>query len=136
MSVWMFELRILEAIVRGRCGRLLAPSFYRTDACPRTELQLHKDCVRVFKRTGWKLVAHEWPVKMRNGRAGVGDLVFRRANVYFVMECKRRHKQKVYDQAVFYATAWNERVAARYLGAIVLYGVWTCRSQEVLGRLP
>lgn len=128
-----FEIRVLEALTTGRGGRILAPSFYGSGTCPATELQLHRDCVGVFRRMGWKLVAHEWPTKY--GRTGVGDLVFRRANVYFVMECKRRHKQKVYEQAVFYAHAWRHKHAARCLGMIVLYGIWTCQHQVVLGRL-
>lgn len=106
-------------------------SFYRPNSCPATEIHLHRDCIYTFRNEGWQLVAHEWKAKTWDGKEGVGDLVFKKGNIYLVIECKRKAKPKVYDQAVFYSKAW----AQKHIGKIVLYGVWTCSTQELLGRL-
>ena len=129
------ELRTLETLCIGKKGALLPHSFYKyAQTTPRNELEMHEDCIRCFRRLGWKLVAHEWKAKHQNGKHGVGDLVFQRGKVFVVMECKRRNKQKVYDQAVFYAMAWAH-MHRKKCGNVTLYGVWTLSTQELLGRL-
>lgn len=125
-----FELRVMETLCVGKRGNLFARPFYIKHPLPATELQMHKDCIRTFQKVGWRLVAHEWKAKTKDGRVGVGDLVFEKGNVYIVMECKRRNKQKVYDQSLYYARAWSEKHGS----SRVLYGVWTCKSQELIGR--
>lgn len=133
MSGWrpFIQLRLLETICTGRAGTMFPRSFYRPHNCPSTELHLHRDCIYAFKNVGWQLVAHEWKAKTWEGKEGVGDLVFKKGNIYLVIECKRKSKPKVYDQAIFYSKAW----AQRNVGKIVLYGIWTCKSQELLGRV-
>lgn len=140
------ELRLFEARVFGHRAPLLPTSYYDDvrKVCPPNELRMHRDVVRVLGQVGWKPVAHEWPA--RHGcKQGVGDLVFQRGNTFFVIECKRRHKQKVYDQARFYAAAWISMLVKEMVGSrkykgdqrtfafCVLYGVWTCQTQEILG---
>lgn len=128
-----FELQTLETLYIGKRGLLFPRSYYANRPCPSTELVLHRDCIRTFHNYGWNVIAHEWKAKTHDGRNGVGDLVFQRGRTFLVMECKRRDKQKVYDQAAYYAQAWAEKEDV--FATIVLFGIWTCKHQELLGRL-
>ena len=136
MALWkcFLELRTFECAVTGRGVPLLPKPYYThisKSPCPPSESILQRDCIKCFRSVGWKVAAHEWKAVRRDGKMGVGDLVFKKGNVAVVIECKRRTKQKVFDQAVFYSHAWAETNPSH----IVLYGIWTCKEQQLLGRI-
>lgn len=131
-----FELRTLEVACTGRRGPMFPKSVYYQHAPHlkrplfESEADLHEDCAKCLHNVGWKVVAHEWPALARTGKRGVGDLVFERSGMYLVIECKRKSKPKVYEQAAFYSQVWAEQ----HTRALTMYGIWTCYHQELLGR--
>lgn len=105
---------------------------YHFGACPPHEDHLHAHCQDAMRQLGWRTVAHEWAAKTAAGKQGVGDLVFQRGSLYMVVECKRKQKNKVFDQAWFYGQAWRD---AHPDAAFVLVCVWTCKTQHMIGSL-
>lgn len=100
-------------------------------ACPLQEIVLHRECNAFMRTRGWKRVAHEWLVIPGDEAHGKGDLVFKKDQLYCVVECKRRMGTKVEEQARFYGAAWKLRYAED--GYYVLYGIWTCKRKRILG---
>lgn len=125
----LFDMQVCWCSVVGGAQRLCIS--HKPVVCPRTEPELHSVCIDTMTRMGWKHVAHEWLVLPGKEDYGRGDLVFRRNRTDFVVEVKRRECKKVHEQARYYGSAWMLRHAPR--NAVVLYGIWTCDSQEVLG---
>jgi len=105
---------------------------HRTEMyCPKQEIELHQNCVDKMLSYGWSLVDHEWNVIPNKDEYGKGDLVFKKHNMYMVIECKRKETPKVYEQAQFYAAAWKLRYAENKYP--VIYAIWTCNKQQILG---
>lgn len=100
---------------------------------PHHEDLMHNDCIRFMEKLNWELVAHEWMVYENNSHMGQGDLVFKNENTYCVIECKRRTNSKVYEQSQYYGSSWKLKYAKQ--GENVLYGIWTPKTQQLLGVL-
>ena len=101
---------------------------------PSEENTMHTDCINFMYKLNWKLIAQEWTVIENDSDIGKGDLVFKNGNTYCVIECKRRTNNKVYEQAKFYGSSWKLHYAKKD-DEHVLYGIWTPKTQELLGIL-
>lgn len=102
--------------------------------CPSNENTMHNHCIEFMHRLNWDLVAQEWAVIENDDEMGKGDLVFQKGNAYCVIECKRKTNNKVYQQSKYYASSWKLQHAP-HDDQPVLYGVWTPKTQEVIGIL-
>ncbi len=126
------ETRMMLGYRQNKRVSLLPCSYYdRSTDIVRHEPQLHEDCTEFLASMGWTRVAHEWIVVPKMERCGRGDMVFRRGNMYFVVEAKRRTNRKVQDQARYYAASWKLQHAG--LDDHVVYGIWTIKTQDILG---
>lgn len=124
------ETRMMLGYRQNKRVSILPHSLYDKNTDKR-EYQLHEDCTYFMESLGWQRVAHEWMVVSAMERCGRGDMVFRRGNVYFVMEAKRRTNKKVQDQALYYGASWKLQHTRDH--EPVVYGIWTIRHQDVLG---
>lgn len=125
LKIYIYKCIIKKHIIYSRGIKYYTPSEEET---------MQKDCIEFMNAINWQLIAQEWTVIENNYDIGKGDLVFRSGKTYCVIECKRRTNTKVYEQAKFYGSSWKLHYAKND-DECVIYGIWTPKSQEVLGIL-